>query len=61
MNTCLTVEEGKANSHKGKGWERLTDEVIRLIDKDPSPKVFFLWGRDVRNKKELIKIAATSF
>lgn len=55
MNTCLTVEEGKANSHKGHGWERLTDEVIRLIDEDSSPKVFFLWGRDARNKKELIK------
>ena len=55
MNTCLTVEEGKANSHKGKGWERLTDEIIKVIDEDPSPKVFFLWGRDARNKKSIIR------
>lgn len=55
MNTCLTVEEGKAKSHSGKGWERFTDEVIRFIDQDPAPKVFFLWGKDARNKKKLIK------
>ncbi len=55
MNTCLTVEECKPNSHKGHGWEILTDEVIRHIDKDDSPKVFMLWGRDARNKKELIQ------
>ncbi|MDD2371141.1 MAG: uracil-DNA glycosylase [Firmicutes bacterium] len=55
MNTCLTVEESKPNSHKGKGWEILTDEVIRQIDKDNNPKVFMLWGNDARKKKKLIK------
>ena len=54
MNTCLTVEEGRANSHKNKGWEILTDEVIRRISADERPKVFLLWGRDARAKKQLI-------
>ena len=54
MNTCLTVEEGRPNSHKGKGWERLTDEVIRLISAEEKPKVFLLWGNDAKKKKELI-------
>jgi uracil-DNA glycosylase len=55
MNTCLSVEESKPNSHKGKGWEIFTDEVIRLIDTDNSPKVFFLWGNDARKKRALIQ------
>ncbi len=54
MNTCLTVEEGKPNSHKGKGWEVLTDEVIKYIVEDKNPKVFMLWGNDARKKKKLI-------
>ena len=54
MNTCLTVEDGRPNSHKGKGWERLTDEVIRLISAEEKPKVFLLWGSDAKKKKELI-------
>lgn len=54
MNTCLTVVDSKPNSHKGKGWEIFTDEVIRLIDADNSPKVFLLWGNDARKKRKLI-------
>ncbi|KAF0091835.1 MAG: uracil-DNA glycosylase [Fusobacteria bacterium] len=54
INTCLSVEESKPNSHKGKGWEIFTDEVIRLIDADDRPKVFFLWGNDARKKRTLI-------
>ena len=54
MNTCLSVERSKPNSHKGKGWEIFTDEVIGLIDADDTPKVFLLWGNDARKKKNLI-------
>lgn len=54
MNTCLSVIDSKPNSHKGKGWEIFTDEVIRLIDADDSPKVFFLWGNDARKKRKFI-------
>lgn len=55
MNTCLSVENSKPNSHKGKGWEIFTDEVIKLIDADDRPKVFFLWGNDARKKRTLIQ------
>lgn len=55
MNTCLSVIDSKPNSHKGKGWEMFTDEVIRVIDKDEIPKVFVLWGNDARKKRKLIQ------
>lgn len=57
MNTCLSVIDSSPNSHKGKGWEMFTDEVIRLIDQDETPKVFLLWGNDARKKRKLIKNA----
>lgn len=54
LNTCLTVEEGKANSHSSKGWEIFTDEVIKELNKDDNPKVFILWGKNAISKKQLI-------
>lgn len=54
MNTVLTVEEGKANSHKGIGWETFTDEIIRKLNKREKPIVFVLWGKQAQQKKELI-------
>ncbi len=54
LNTCLTVREGLANSHKGKGWEQFTDAVIRAVNKQDRPIVYFLWGRNARDKKALI-------
>lgn len=54
LNTCLTVREHEANSHSGKGWEILTDEAIKVLNKNNNPKVFMLWGRNAKNKKELI-------
>ena len=44
MNTVLTVEEGKPNSHKDKGWEIFTDAVISHLNKRPRGMVFMLWG-----------------
>ncbi len=44
LNSVLTVEKGKANSHKGKGWENLTTEIVKIINKQNSPIVFLLWG-----------------
>ena len=44
INTILTVEEGKANSHRNKGWEIFTSRVIEELNKDNNPKVFVLWG-----------------
>ncbi|MCH5196948.1 MAG: uracil-DNA glycosylase [Oscillospiraceae bacterium] len=54
LNTVLTVREGQANSHKGKGWEILTDRVIELLNEREQPIVFLLWGRNARDKARLI-------
>ena len=54
LNTCLTVEEGQAASHAGKGWEPLTDAVIRHVAEGPRPVVFMLWGGHAQSKRALI-------
>ena len=54
LNTVLTVREGQPNSHKGKGWEEITDSIIRHLDKREKPLVFLLWGANARNKVPLI-------
>lgn len=54
LNTVLTVREGDANSHRDKGWEIFTDEIIRVLNKRSDPIVFLLWGSNARKKKELI-------
>ncbi|MCP3761527.1 uracil-DNA glycosylase [Domibacillus sp. A3M-37] len=54
LNTVLTVREGKAHSHRGKGWETFTDQVIQLISNREKPVVFLLWGRPAQSKKALI-------
>ena len=48
LNTCLTVREGKPNSHKGKGWETFTDRVIELLNEREEPVVFLLWGANAQ-------------
>ena len=54
LNTVLTVRAGQANSHKGKGWETLTDSIIRHLNKSDTPIVYLLWGANARSKKALI-------
>ncbi|GGH60638.1 uracil-DNA glycosylase [Comamonas phosphati] len=54
LNTCLTVEEGQAASHSGKGWELLTDAVIRQVAEGGRPVVFMLWGSHAQSKRALI-------
>lgn len=54
LNTVLTVEAHKANSHKGKGWEILTDSIISKLNDKKEPIVFILWGRNARDKRKLI-------
>ena len=54
LNTCLTVEEGQAASHAKKGWEGLTDAVIRQVAQGPEPVVFMLWGNHAHSKRDLI-------
>ncbi len=54
LNTVLTVREGQPNSHKDKGWEVLTDSIIRKLNARKEPIVFILWGGNARSKKALI-------
>jgi uracil-DNA glycosylase len=54
LNSVLTVEEARAASHQGKGWERLTDAVIRLVNEAPGPKVFLLWGAYAQKKAAFV-------
>lgn len=54
LNTCLTVEEGQPASHSGRGWEALTDAVIRQVSQDAQPAVFMLWGSHAQSKRALI-------
>ncbi|MBR3718848.1 MAG: uracil-DNA glycosylase [Firmicutes bacterium] len=54
LNAVLTVREHAANSHRGKGWEILTDRVISLLNEREDPVIFLLWGRNAREKKQLV-------
>jgi uracil-DNA glycosylase len=54
LNASLTVRQGTAASHQGKGWETFTDEVLRTVNAKPETVVFILWGASARKKKALI-------
>jgi len=54
LNTVLTVQAHRANSHRGQGWEELTDTIIRKINAKDEPVVFILWGSNARSKKAFI-------
>ncbi|NLZ45875.1 MAG: uracil-DNA glycosylase, partial [Clostridiales bacterium] len=54
LNNVLTVREGQPNSHKGMGWEILTDKVIEILNTNESPIVFLLWGANARAKAQII-------
>ena len=54
LNTVLTVEEGNANSHKGMGWEKLTNRLIESLNELKYPVIFILWGKPAQDKEKLI-------
>ena len=54
LNSVLTVRNGQAFSHKGQGWEQLTDAAIKALSQRPKPVIFILWGRAAQNKVKLI-------
>lgn len=56
LNTCLTVEEAQPASHAGKGWEVLTDTLIRQVSDGDHPVVFMLWGAHAQSKRALIDV-----
>ena len=54
LNAVLTVRAHEPNSHKNKGWEKLTDAVIKAVDAKEEPVVFLLWGGYARKKAKLV-------
>ncbi|EOH63661.1 uracil-DNA glycosylase [Enterococcus mundtii] len=54
LNTVLTVREGQAYSHRGKGWEQLTDVIIEKLNERDKPIVFILWGKPAQEKMKMI-------
>jgi uracil-DNA glycosylase len=50
LNAVLTVEDGRAGAHAGKGWEGFTDEVVERLASEREGLVFMLWGAYARNK-----------
>ena len=54
LNASLTVEEGDAGSHQGKGWEQFTDAVIDVLNKQTEHTVFILWGSKAKLKGKFI-------
>lgn len=54
LNSVLTVEMGQAASHQGRGWERFTDAVIRLVAAREEPVVFMLWGSYAQRKAAFV-------
>jgi uracil-DNA glycosylase len=54
LNAVLTVQMSMAASHQGRGWERFTDAIIRLINARPEPVVFMLWGSYAQKKAAFV-------
>ena len=54
LNAVLTVQMSQAASHQGRGWERFTDAVIRLVNARPEPVVFMLWGSYAQKKAAFV-------
>ncbi len=54
LNRVLTVRPGAPGSHRGKGWEQITEHAIRALAARGGPLVAILWGRDARNLRPLL-------
>jgi uracil-DNA glycosylase len=54
LNTVMTVREGEANSHKDKGWESFTDNVLAYVNTLEQPVVYLLWGAPAQKKARLV-------
>ncbi len=54
LNAILTVQAHRPLSHSGKGWEIFSENIIKKLNEDDSPKVFMLWGNYAKTKAPLI-------
>ena len=57
LNSVLTVEQGRPNSHQGRGWEIFTDKVIAVVNALEDPVVFVLWGAYAQKKGAMIDVS----
>ena len=55
LNTVMSVEGGRAASHRDRGWERFTDAAIRAVAAKPEPVVFLLWGAHAQKKAGFVR------
>ena len=55
LNRVLTVQPGKPGSHRGRGWEEVTEQAIRALAARGEPLVAILWGRDARTLAPLLE------
>lgn len=54
LNSSLTVRDGAANSHRGKGWEEFTNHIVEHLNKREDPVIFMLWGNNAKEKMQVI-------
>ena len=54
FNRVLSVQPGKAGSHRGKGWEEVTEHALRALAERGKPLVAILWGRDAQNTQKFL-------
>ena len=54
LNAVLTVEDGRAGAHQGKGWEGFTDHIVETLDREREGLVFMLWGSYAQAKGRII-------
>jgi uracil-DNA glycosylase len=59
LNRVLTVQPGKPGSHRGEGWEQVTEQAIRALAARGGPLVAILWGNDARNLAPLLGATPT--
>lgn len=59
LNRVLTVRPGKPASHRGKGWEAVTEQAIRALVARDRPLVAILWGRDAASLRPMLGATAT--
>jgi uracil-DNA glycosylase len=57
LNSVLTVEDGRAGAHAGKGWEGFTDHVVDVLNREREGLVFLLWGSYAQKKGAVIDTA----
>ncbi len=54
LNSVLSVQQGQAASHQGKGWEQFTDKIIEILNRESENLVFMLWGAYAQKKGQSI-------